>query len=118
MRSDRPVIGSVVCLTTGISLIVAYCHDASSASIVYPLAGSTLHIDLTTSGPAVLGGIIFTAIGLLFLVWALLAAVVSLIARIFRHDEVESIIDRYRAPVFEADTYPEPIRLTERNHEG
>ena len=32
MRPDRPVIGAIVCLATGVALIVDYCHGATSAS--------------------------------------------------------------------------------------
>jgi hypothetical protein len=119
MRPDRPVIGAVVCLSTGVALIVAYCHGTTGASIAYPFSGSTLHIDLTTSGPAVLGGLFFTAVGILLLVWALLAAIVSQLALLFRGgDRTDSILDRYRGPSFEPDTYPAPIPVPGQKREG
>jgi hypothetical protein len=119
MRPDRPVIGAVVCLATGVALIVAYCHGNTGASIAYPFSGSTLHIDLTTSGPAVPGGFILLALGILFLAWSLLAAIVSQLSLLFhRDDRIESIVGRYRAPTFESDTYPDSIRLTEHKHES
>jgi hypothetical protein len=119
MRPDRPVIGAVVCLATGIALIVAWCHDASSASLAYPLAGSNLHIDLSTSGPAVLGGLFFLALGVLFLLWSLLAAIVSQISLLIgSEDRMESIVGKYREPSFEYDNYPNTITLTESKKEG
>jgi hypothetical protein len=119
MRPDRPLIGAVVCLATGVALIVGYCHGATGVSLAYPFTGSTLHIDLNTSGPGVPGGLLLLAIGILFLAWSLLAAFVSQIALLFhRDDRMESIIDRYRAPLFEADSYPEPIQLSEHKNEG
>lgn len=119
MRPDRPVIGAVVCLTTGVALVVAYCHGATGANIAYPFSGSTLHIDLTTSGPAVLGGLFFTAVGVLLLAWALLTAIASQIVLLFRReDRTDSILDRYRGPSFEPDTYPDPIRLPEHKRQG
>jgi hypothetical protein len=119
MRPDRPVIGGVVCLATGIALIVAYCHGATSASAVYPFSGSTLHIELTTTGPAVLGGLLLTAMGVVLLLWSLLAAIVSQISLLFhREDRMESIFERRREPLFESDSYPESIILQEREHEG
>jgi len=119
MRSDRPVIGAAVCLATGVALVVAYCHDTSSAFITYPFSGSTLHIDFATTGPAVLGGLLFTATGVLFLAWALLAAIVSQVRLLFhRQDRMESILGRYRGPSFESDIYTDPIGLTEQKHEG
>jgi hypothetical protein len=114
MRPDRPVIGAVVCLATGVALIVAYCHGNTGANIAYPFSGSTLHIDLTTTGPAVLGGLFFTALGVLLLVWSLLAAIVHQIALMVRsEDRMESIVGRYRAPSFEAESYPNTITLRE-----
>ena len=119
MRPDRPVIGGVVCLATGVALLVAYCHDASSASLVYPFSGSTLHVDLTTTGPAVLGGLAFVALGALFLAWSLLAAIVSQISLLFhREDRAEGIFGRYDAPTFEAYDDRAPITLFESKKEG
>ena len=77
MRADRPLIASVVFLATGLSLILGYCTGASSLNAAYPLSASALHIDITTTGPGALGGIALTCIGILLLVWALLAALVS-----------------------------------------
>jgi len=119
MRPDRSVIGAAVCLATGVALIVAYCHDASSANIAYPFSGSTLHVDLTTTGPAVLGGLIFLALGILFLAWSLLAAIVSQIGLLFhREDRIEGIFGHYDAPSFEAYEQRSPITLTESKKEG
>lgn len=119
MRPDRPVIGAVVCLATGVALIVAWCHGVTGASVTYPFSGSTLHIDLTTSGPAVLGGLIFLALGILFLAWSLLAAIVSQIILLFhREDRIEGIFGQYRAPSFEAYEDQSPISLTESKKES
>lgn len=77
MKSERPLLGSVLFLATGLGLILGYCQGATSFNAAYPFSGSTLHIDLTTSGPAVLGGLALTAVGLLLLLWAVLAAIVG-----------------------------------------
>jgi len=90
MRADRPLIASVVFLATGLSLIFCYCHGTSSLSAAFPLSGSALHLDITTTGPAALGGIAFTGVGLLLLLWALLAALVgqvSLLAERPKHHD-------------------------------
>jgi hypothetical protein len=119
MRPDRPVIGAVVCLATGITLIVAYCHGATGANIAYPFSGSSLHIEFTTTGPAVLGGLVLIGLGILFLAWSLLAAIVSQMSLLFRReDHMESIVGRYRAPSFESDAFPDSIRLTEHKRES
>ncbi len=89
-------------------------------NVAFPFSGSTLHIDLTTNGPAVLGGFALIALGLLLLVWALLAAIVlqfSLLGS--REDRMESILDRDRETAFEDEPYPRLAgHLTERRHEG
>lgn len=76
MRADRPLIASVVFFATGLSLILGYCTGASSLNAAFPIGASTLHLDITTSGPAALGGIALLGLGLLLLIWALLAAIV------------------------------------------
>ncbi len=77
MRPDRPLIASVIFLATGLSLILGYCNGASSFNAAYPLASSALHLDITTIGPAAVGGIALIGMGLLLMAWALLAAIVS-----------------------------------------
>ncbi|HTH42054.1 MAG TPA: hypothetical protein VL498_02765 [Terracidiphilus sp.] len=83
MRSERPLIAAVLFLATGLSLILTYCNGASSLSATYPIAASVLHLDITTTGPAALGGIVLTAIGIVLLAWAFLGAIVGQISLIF-----------------------------------
>ena len=84
MRSERPLIASVLFLATGLSLIFGYCNGTSSFNAAYPVATSVLHLDITTAGPAALGGITLTAVGVLLLIWALLGAIVGQISLMFR----------------------------------
>jgi hypothetical protein len=77
MRCDRPFIGSVLLLASGLALLFGYCHGTVSMSAAYPLDGSTFNMSVTTTGPAVLGGVVLTALGLLAMLWALVAAIVS-----------------------------------------
>ena len=77
MRSERPLIASVVFLATGLSLIFGYCTGTTSFNAAFPLASSALHLDITTTGPAALGGIACTGIGTDLSLWALLAAIVG-----------------------------------------
>jgi hypothetical protein len=93
MRVDRPLVGAVIFLSIGLGLIIAYCHGTTGFSASYPFAGSTLHLDLTTTGPAVLGGVLCTALGCLLLVWAFLAALVSLFTWTDRTRE--RVVERY-----------------------
>ena len=77
MRADRPLIASIVFLATGLSLIFGYCNGATSLNAAFPIDASALHLDITTTGPAALGGIALFGLGLVLLIWALLAAIVQ-----------------------------------------
>ncbi|MGB7265594.1 MAG: hypothetical protein WBC92_08785 [Terracidiphilus sp.] len=119
MRADRPLICAVASLATGIGLIVAYCHGSTSATAVYPFSGSMLHIDLTTYGPAVLGGLALIAVGLLMTAVAVFAAILSQIRLLVgRTDRMDSILGRERDGAFDDDRYDEPLGMTKRRHEG
>jgi len=124
MRPDRPLIVAVASLATGVGLLVAYCQGHTGMNFAYPFSGSNLHLDLTTYGPAALGGFLLTALGLLLLVWAVLAAIVhqfTLLAG--REDRMGSSLKRDRGwgreAAFEDERHPgSTLGLTERRHEG
>jgi hypothetical protein len=124
MRPDRPLIVAVAALAAGVGLLVLYCQGATSMNVAYPFSGSTLHIDMTTTGPGVLGGLALTALGLLLLLWSLLAAIVHQISLLAsREDRMESILKRDRGrdreAAFEDERHhPGTLGLTERRHEG
>ena len=63
MKSDWLLIFSVLCLGFGLGVLLGYCTDHSSFAAAYPLAGSMLHVDFTTVGPGVLGGLALTFLG-------------------------------------------------------
>ncbi len=117
MRPDRPLIVAVAFLATGVSLIVAYCQGKTSMNFAYPFAGSDLHLDLTTYGPAALGGFLLTALGFLLLAWAVLAAIVHQIGLLAgKHDRRKSFLER--EDEYEDERYPGSLGLTEHRHEG
>ncbi len=87
MRADRPLIGAVIFLGIGLGVIFGYCHGTTGFSVAYPLSGSVLHLDFTTSGQGVLGGVICAAIGVFLLIWAFFAAFADLLARRELHRE-------------------------------
>lgn len=119
MRPDRPLILAVASLATGVGLIVGYCHGATSMNVAYPFAGSMLHVEFSTYGPAVLGGMALTALGVLLLAWSVLAAFVHQIALLVsREDRMETIMSRSREDSFEDERYTGSIGMTERRHEG
>ncbi|MFZ0305678.1 MAG: hypothetical protein WAL75_23515 [Terracidiphilus sp.] len=78
MRSDRPLILAVIFLGAGLGVIIGYCSGTTGFSASYPFTNSILHLDMTTTGPGVVGGLAATAIGVLLLIWAFFAAIVSL----------------------------------------
>jgi hypothetical protein len=43
----------------------------------YPIAASSVQIAMTTTGPAVVGGVCLTAVGLLLMIWALICAILG-----------------------------------------
>ncbi len=90
MRSERPLIASILFLATGFTLIFSYCSGSSSFNAGFPIATSALHVEFTTIGPAALGGVALIASGLLLLVWALLMAIVGQITSLFRRDDEDS----------------------------
>ena|ERR1700691_4708806 len=96
MKADRPLLGAVLFLAGGLGLILAYCTDATTFTAAFPSAGSTLHIDVLTNGPAAIGGVALVAIGLLLLLWAVLAAIVGQLGQLVSgsHRDPESLLER------------------------
>ena len=76
MRADRPVLGAAVFLTAGLSVLFCYGSSGSGINAALPVANSNFYLNLTTTGPAAIGGVILTIIGILFLIWAIVAALV------------------------------------------
>jgi hypothetical protein len=91
MRSDRPLIVSVLLLASGLSLIFGYCTGTAGFNAAYPAAGASLHFAITTMGPAAMGGVVLTSLGLLMLVWALICAIVGQIQMISSPDRVPDL---------------------------
>lgn len=74
MRVDRWLIVSFVSLAAGLWLVFAWCHGSVGLSFAYPLAGTKLAIDITSTGGVVLIGIPLVFLGVLLLIVAFLAA--------------------------------------------
>jgi hypothetical protein len=82
MRSDRPLIIAVLFLAAGLTLILSYGNGTAGFNAAYPVAGASLQLAITTIGPAAVGGVLLTAIGLVLLVWALICAFIGQIQMI------------------------------------
>lgn len=108
MRSDRPLIVSILLLAAGLGLIIGYCNGTAGFNAAFPLSGSTLQFALTTVGPAAVGGAVLTVLGLLMLLWALLAAIVSQFQTIGYNHRFDRLERRER---LERDD--RPLRITE-----
>jgi|SRR5580658_4902890 hypothetical protein len=94
MRSDGPLLLAIVLLGIGVGVLVGFGIGHTEFNVTYPLATSMVHFDLTTTGPGVLGAAAAGGVGALFLVWAFLGALVSLISgppRLRRERVVERI---------------------------
>ncbi len=78
MKSDRVLIGAVILLAAGSGLLCAYCHGTTGLSLGYPLTGTSVHIDITTTGLAALLALPLIGGGRMLLFIALVAAIVSL----------------------------------------
>ena len=114
MRADRPLIAAVLLLATGLSLILVYGTQNSGFNIAFPFSGSSLHLELTTNGLAVLGGLVSAALGLLFLVWAFLAAIVCQIGLLAGRDRYgdDRLFGRHAAEPIRSDYSPEHNSLS------
>ena len=77
MRIDRIVIGAVVLLGTGLGLIFGYCNGTVGFNSGYPLSGTSLHFDVTTTGLPVLIGVPLIAFGLVLLFAVLILSIVA-----------------------------------------
>ena len=77
MRSDRPLILSVLLLAAGLWLIFGYCHGNAGINVAYPFAGASVRLQLATYGPAAVGGPLLTLVGLLVMAWALFCAIMA-----------------------------------------
>jgi len=75
MKSDRPLILSVLLLALGLGLTFGYCTGNVGLNASYPLSGASFRLSIETYGPAAFGGPVVTLLGLIVLAWALLCAV-------------------------------------------
>jgi hypothetical protein len=77
MKSDGPLILAVLFLAAGLTMIFAYGVGTAGFNAAYPFSAANLQMSISTAGPAAIGGLGLTALGLLLLVWALICAIVA-----------------------------------------
>jgi len=77
MKSDGPLILAVLFLAAGLTTIFAYGASTASFNAAYPFSAASLQMSISTAGPAAIGGLLLTSLGLLLMVWALASAIVA-----------------------------------------
>ena len=77
MKSDGPLILAVLSLAAGLTIIFAYGVGTEGFNAAYPFAAANLHLLISTSGPAAIGGLGLVVLGLLLMVWAVICAIVA-----------------------------------------
>ena len=77
MKSDGPLILSVLCVASGLTMIFYYGVGTAGFNAAYPFSAANLNLSIATTGPAAIGGLGLTALGLLLMAWALICAVLG-----------------------------------------
>jgi len=77
MKSDGPLILAVLFLAAGLTIIFAYGTGTSGFNSAYPFAAANLNMSIATAGPAAIGGMALTGLGVLLMAWALVSAIVG-----------------------------------------
>ncbi len=78
MKSDGPLILAVALVAAGLIVIFGYGIGSAGFNAAYPLSGANLQLSIATAGPAAVGGLALTALGLLVLLWALICSFAGL----------------------------------------
>jgi signal transduction histidine kinase len=78
MKSNGPLILAVLFLASGLTIIFVYGVGTAGFNAAYPFSAASLNLSIATTGPAAVGGLGLTALGLLMLLWALVCAFVGL----------------------------------------
>jgi hypothetical protein len=89
MRADRWLLLAVLVLGCGLWILFAYCHGNAGLAFALPVSGSSVSLDLKTTGAPVLIGIPLTAIGAVLLLIAIVSAVLAQFRGPFRRTRVE-----------------------------
>ncbi|MGB8029364.1 MAG: hypothetical protein WCF30_06830 [Terracidiphilus sp.] len=77
MRTDRWLIASLVLLVSGVWSLLEWCHGAVGLNFALPVAGTKLTVDIASTGAPVILGVPLVIFGLLFMLIALLAALLD-----------------------------------------
>jgi hypothetical protein len=98
VRVRSLLLVSVVCLAAGVAILFTYCNGTTSLAAGYPFSGTSLHLDVTTTGiPAVIG-VPLTLIGSFLLIIAWILALFTRPKRIEADDTDEAPRSRRSGP--------------------
>lgn len=89
MRADRWLLVAVLVLGCGLWILFAYCHGNAGLAFALPVSGSSVMLDLKTTGAPVLIGIPLTALGAILLLVAIVSALMAQFRRPYRAARVE-----------------------------
>ena len=77
MKSDGPLILGVLFLVGGLTVIFEYGVGTAAFNAAYPFSAANLQLSIATTGPAAIGGLALTALGVLVIAWAVVCAIVG-----------------------------------------
>jgi hypothetical protein len=89
---------SVILLAVGISILFAYCNGTTSLSAGYPFSGTSLHLDVTTTGAPAVIGIPVTLLGAFLLIVAWILALFTRAKPVHRDDNDDTPLSRRSGP--------------------
>ena len=75
------LVTAVVCLSTGIGVLFAFCHGNTGVQFAYPFSAASVHVDITTTGVPAIAGLILTIGGVMLLMVATIIALIGLFSR-------------------------------------
>jgi hypothetical protein len=72
------LVTAVICLAAGLGVLFAFCHGTTGIQFAYPLAGASVHVDITTTGVPAVAGSVLTAFGAFLLIVATIIALAGM----------------------------------------
>lgn len=90
------LVTAVLCLAAGIGVLFNWTHGTTGFQFASPVAGSSVHIDITTTGIPAIAGLALTSLGAFLLIVATLIALFTM-----RRSRVNTGPAKRRENVFE-----------------
>ncbi|HEX8711943.1 MAG TPA: hypothetical protein VF730_08730 [Terracidiphilus sp.] len=88
MRADRTLLASAIFLGAGLFILLRYGATGAEFATAMPWSSMGFHLNLADTGPAAIGGAALVAVGLLLLLWSILAALAFNVSLLFdRNDD-------------------------------